>query len=186
MALIKIALVKVGMILNIIHLLKKKKLVLRTASLNCVSWHHRNPSKEDQKNISNSQDKMFSRRKVIQRERACWWFLTQIRNRVDRLTLQGWAQQLWARKASGPSPHTPQSKAGSQVTYLHGRIRTTSLGLYPSMQTAQLSKSGSVSCNRGSTGESAFLASTPVNMYITSQRRACLEQGFQLPQCQFS
>lgn len=43
-----------------------------------------------------------------------------------------------------------RTRAVNCTTHRQGRILTTSLGLYPSMQTAQLSKSDSVSCNRRS------------------------------------
>lgn len=53
---------------------------------------------------------------------------------------------LFAMPAQGLWPSVQEQAAPS--THRQGRILTTSLGLYPSMQTAQLSKSDSVSCNR--------------------------------------
>ena len=119
-----------------------------------------------------SQDRMFPWRKVIQDESGCWLFLPKPQQCLGRLTLQGWAKQVGTREAP--------VKSRQLATHRQGKIRTISLGLYPSIQTAQLSKSGSVSCNRESTDEPALRASTSVNTQVTSQRRVCLEQGFQL------
>lgn len=79
-----------------------------------------------------------------------------------------------------------QCKAGSLVTHRQGKIRTISLGLYPSIQTAQLSKSDSVSCNRESTDELTFVALALVtHTQPICQRSVCLEPGFSCVRANF-